>query len=710
VLFGKGLEECQRLLSRSQWKEAQARVRSLLVEHEGKDYVRLRRAEIEEDWKRCAFRLAYKEPDPKTLISGELLAWNRKSGEVRIRYAPGKLQDFQWNPKEEDPLYVHPARFRGPYAFEISGNYYLPERYRGTTSIGGIPIVLVGMDDQKAFQAVFGHKPIEEGRWILSQKATIRAFDENGKRDLAVKDRSPVVADKPYAFRVSVTSGEIALTYRNERFLSARKPAGVWGRVGVVLPEQWNEIVLKGEVEDAWLQGLLDAAASRALAEFEKGFDPRKELPSWLFAEAAAPVASATVSAVERALPGPVRPEQATFIETASRYLDQEEFLAGLDYVRGARDGAGAGEEVRAFFLARFLASLGETDEALRHCDRVRELDPEFVEARRLRAEILARARRRADAIAECRNVLSETTGKAEDYQLLALLLLVEGKLDQAKEAIDRANAASVRSNDLAQLERIVVKARKGPNWSKVHEYESRYFRVRSDMDRNTCIEASKILEESYLAYTLRLRKVPDLERTKFFVYLFSGQSTYQDYAKDLGTNPRHSAGMYSLLLKQLLIWNLPNRDEMMRTVRHEGFHMYLDRLTDQAPPWFNEGLAEYYETASVVGGKWTQGQVHTNDLAVLRHPQASIVPLERFIRGDAESFYTGNVGIHYAQAWGLVHFLQHSTKENQAIFSRLFDALAAGASRRAAIDRAFAGVDLAALQREFEAYIASLR
>ena len=40
---------------------------------------------------------------------------------------------------------------------------------------------------------------------------------------------------------------------------------------------------------------------------------------------------------------------------------------------------------------------------------------------------------------------------------------------------------------------------------------------------------------------------------------------------------------MYSPLLKQLLIWNTPDSDRMIRTARHEGFHQYLDaRMADR--------------------------------------------------------------------------------------------------------------------------------
>ena len=60
--------------------------------------------------------------------------------------------------------------------------------------------------------------------------------------------------------------------------------------------------------------------------------------------------------------------------------------------------------------------------------------------------------------------------------------------------------------------------------------------------------------------------------------------------------------GLYSPALKQLLIWNQPNRKKMLETVRHEGFHQYLDGVMSDPPPWLNEGLAMYYEALPPAG------------------------------------------------------------------------------------------------------------
>ncbi len=65
--------------------------------------------------------------------------------------------------------------------------------------------------------------------------------------------------------------------------------------------------------------------------------------------------------------------------------------------------------------------------------------------------------------------------------------------------------------------------------------------------------------------------------------------------------------------------------------------------------------------------------------------------------------------GRSYAQAWGLVHFLRHSSRENQALLESLIAGLLSGKDNRAALEAAFEGRDLSALDAELAAFLAKL-
>jgi hypothetical protein len=167
-----------------------------------------------------------------------------------------------------------------------------------------------------------------------------------------------------------------------------------------------------------------------------------------------------------------------------------------------------------------------------------------------------------------------------------------------------------------------------------------------------------------------------------------------------------HTAGLYSPVLEQLLIWNLPDRADMLRTIRHEGFHQFLDRIVDDAPVWFDEGMAEYYECAQRdAGGRLQGGQLRDEHLLVLRDTQVKLVPLQKFVAIGDQQFYA-DPGPNYAQAWAFIHFLRQGPPERVKRFEAFFDALQQGKDTAAAVAIAFAGVDWPALDAEFARYV----
>jgi hypothetical protein len=150
------------------------------------------------------------------------------------------------------------------------------------------------------------------------------------------------------------------------------------------------------------------------------------------------------------------------------------------------------------------------------------------------------------------------------------------------------------------------------------------------------------------------------------------------------------------------MIWNLPDRADMMRTVRHEGFHQYLDRVIPDAPDWLNEGLAEYFEAARLENGTWMPADRHPLHLETLS--QNSTTPLPAFLFGSYEEFHA-KPRLHYAQAWAFVTLLRHSTPENKQIFQKLWTALH-DQGAHGALTLAFPESDLGRLERELAVWL----
>ncbi len=97
-------------------------------------------------------------------------------------------------------------------------------------------------------------------------------------------------------------------------------------------------------------------------------------------------------------------------------------------------------------------------------------------------------------------------------------------------------------------------------------------------------------------------------------------------------------------------------------TIFHEYIHFLLNTNfgRSEIPPWFNEGLAEYYQTFKIKNDQDVYlGKLQNNHLALLQRNK--LIPLKTFFAMDNYSLHrNGNHSrsIFYAQAWVLIHYL----------------------------------------------------
>ncbi len=64
---------------------------------------------------------------------------------------------------------------------------------------------------------------------------------------------------------------------------SGKKPRGLSGCFGYDKCETVQRITLKGKIDPAWIEGLIQARVDELRAAFDKTYDPHKSLPEWLF-------------------------------------------------------------------------------------------------------------------------------------------------------------------------------------------------------------------------------------------------------------------------------------------------------------------------------------------------------------------------------------------------------------------------------------------
>ncbi|MEP6944661.1 MAG: tetratricopeptide repeat protein [Acidobacteriota bacterium] len=132
--------------------------------------------------------------------------------------------------------------------------------------------------------------------------------------------------------------------------------------------------------------------------------------------------------------------------------------------------------------------------------------------------------------------------------------------------------------------------------------------------------------------------------------------------------------------------------EKKLSVIFHEYVHFIINTNfgKSKVPPWFNEGLAEYYETFAIEGDqKIKLGLPQDHHLETLRENQ--LIPLRTL-------FAVSNSGllempdrprnIFYAESWALVHYLTQGGKADE--LNRFLQALMNNAAPEAAFQDVF--------------------
>jgi len=652
--FDKGVKTVRLLFKKRKWKDAKKKFAKLLEEHRDQDYVRAQLPLVRELTFECAFREKHGEPHPKDLVGGKLEAYHRQSSEVRIRYDRRALASHWIRSKD---IWICPASFDGPHTMTIKGSRY---PYRSSA------LLFFCMEEDKAILVNFGLTPEVASHRGL--RPSIGELEAGRKTTLKEGKRSRAKGGEKFELSVKVKARSVHSYLGNKPMLKAPKDPKRWGQVGFTGLKRHEEVVISGRCK-RWIQGLIDAEDQKRRATFKKTYREVDEMPLWLMEKGEA-----------RQSTGAVAPRTEWPVEldgTTKAIAHSVAFLIGI----GQGDKALAvlhendivPEVVRDFLEAKAQRRRGHFKKALALFGKVRSKAPEFLEAIEGEALMFARLRETDRATAVYDELLERYPGDATLHVNWSLTLMRQGRLTEADKLVKAALGRGVSSDNLLLVARLLQKSRSGPPFGRKSEYKSRHYHIVSDIDHGICVEAARYLEQLHASLSRTLERPGKSTGDKLHkVYLFSGQAGYLSYYKDLmAVDARGSAGLYSPLLKQLLIWSQPSKKEMMRTVRHEGFHQYLDRVLPNAPRWFNEGLAVYYETATMSIARMQVGQYREDcQKTVMQH---QVVPLRRFFRLDDAAFMR-KAPVHYAQSWAIIQLLLRTDKEHKQLFKKLWD------------------------------------
>jgi hypothetical protein len=321
----------------------------------------------------------------------------------------------------------------------------------------------------------------------------------------------------------------------------------------------------------------------------------------------------------------------------------------------------------------------------------------------------------------------------------------------QVTDNVDPAIAAA-NTKDPSKLEgeekRAALKASVAgkPGWFTV---DTKYYVFISNADRGFVNSLAKDLEtvreKVYVPnFKPRNEKVPLNP-----VRVFATQSEYHQFG-----GPGSSAGYFSPGKGELVLFQKfdeqsasKSKEDCRSVMFHEGFHQYIHFAVGDVSPhsWFNEGHGDYFAGLSVSGGQIGKTQLFDWRVKLLKEKMrdgSDLVPLRSLLRYEQNEYYS-NAGLKYSQGWALIYYLREVCKDKatkQALdtyFTYLADNVTAFRSKNKdddgvipgttvrfvsfeneakvqeilsqAVDKAFASVDLEALDKDLRAWIERL-
>jgi FimV-like protein len=190
-------------------------------------------------------------------------------------------------------------------------------------------------------------------------------------------------------------------------------------------------------------------------------------------------------------------------------------------------------------------------------------------------------------------------------------------------------------------------------------------------------------------------------------VIVFKNEESYRPFKPNANTAGYFQPGP-DVNYITLKISTDPNSDQdPFHIIFHEYTHLLVRNTSGNVPAWFNEGLAEYYSTFSIVDQKVLIGKLIVSHVFRLR--QNKMLPLRTLFQIDHQSPYYNErdkQSIFYAESWALVHYLmlgKEGKRRNQ--LSKFVELVSAGRPAEQAFQDAFA-MTIESMEQELGSYI----
>ncbi len=261
----------------------------------------------------------------------------------------------------------------------------------------------------------------------------------------------------------------------------------------------------------------------------------------------------------------------------------------------------------------------------------------------------------------------------------------------------------------------------------EVNIYRSEHYSVVTQQNEQFAEDTAALMEAFFDLYTSYLHFDPEQLDHNLKVRIFSSQSKYDNFLKEVIGETRNSFVFlhYNDPKKSELVgYYIEDKSSFQRKLIHHGFSQYIKSFIPNPPLWIQKGFAVYFENSSYDEEK-KKAIFHPNHAwvttlrksvrkdASLSDPEV-FIPVSNLLYIDQDSA-AQKIEAFYSQVWGMVHFLIHSEKKS---YNRLiWDAISAldpkasmQANERRVVELAFEWVNKDTLISDFVAFIEDLK
>jgi len=224
-------------------------------------------------------------------------------------------------------------------------------------------------------------------------------------------------------------------------------------------------------------------------------------------------------------------------------------------------------------------------------------------------------------------------------------------------------------------------------------------------------------MEQIFKEYARRLPQFNTNTDDRFNVRVYA---TKQGYERAMPPSLTGSTGAFVSHLRLLATYKGDRpREEVLRTLYHEGFHQFMYRcISTDCPLWLNEGLAEYFAEATWTGRGFETGQVPPERLKIIQDAvrNRQYMPFNNLFSLKQRSWLRtvhmnrSQASLQYCQAWSAVHFLIHG--DQGRYFNRLMGYLKSinsGLDSETAFKKHF-GQNMNGFDRAWREYVMNMR